>query len=189
MSLTRWNPFRDMISLRDAMNMLMEDSFIQPRSMGNWGMGNVPLDIYEQDGNLVVKASIPGVKPEDLNIQVQNDILTISGEMRHEDEKHEQNYQLQEHRFGRFERTVRLGCPVQADKAEAKFENGVLTLTLPEAEEARPKRIQVQTSGEFSNQIEGSVKREGENRTEGDGQQQQFERQSQAGDGQKQYQR
>jgi len=146
MSLMRWDPFREMVSLREAIDRLFEESFVRPRgwlTIERAGVGTVPLDIYEEGDNLIVKASVPGIKPEDLNVQVQDNLLTISGETRQEEERKEEHYHLREHRYGRFERSVTLPYPVVADKAEAIFENGVLKLTLPKAEEARRKQIPV----------------------------------------------
>ncbi|MBI3943039.1 MAG: Hsp20/alpha crystallin family protein [Chloroflexi bacterium] len=146
MSLTRWEPFREMISLRDAIDRLFEESFIRPLGWMATGDGRfVPLDIYEEGNNLIVKASLPGMKPEDLNVQVENQVLTISGEIQEEKERKEQQYHLREHRYGRFERTVRLPSPVVVDKAEAVFEDGVLTLRLPKTEEAQAKKIPIKT--------------------------------------------
>lgn len=144
MSLIRWDPFREMISLREAIDRLFEESFVRPRAwLEAERVMSVPLDIYEEGDDLIVKATVPGVKPEDLNVQIQNNVLTISGETREERERKETNYHLREHRYGRFERSVTLPYAVQVDKAEATFDNGVLRLRLPKAEEVRGRRIQV----------------------------------------------
>ncbi len=145
MSITRWEPFSELVSLRDAMDRLFEESFVRPgRLLGAPAAGSVPLDIYQQDGNVVVKASIPGVKPEDIDVTVVGDMLTIKGETRMEKEVREENAVRRERRFGAFSRSVTLPTPVDTSKANATYENGVLTLTLPVAEEARPKEIKVQ---------------------------------------------
>jgi HSP20 family protein len=167
--MQRWNPISDMISLRDAMDRLFAESFVRPGAgLARTGEMMMPLDMYEQGDNLVVKTSLPGVKPEDIDIQVHGDTLTITGEMKSEYENQNQdqqdsqnqdqqnnqnqgrrgggrNWYVREHRSGRFTRSVSLPYPVQADQCQADFENGVLTLTLPKAEEAKPKRIQVQS--------------------------------------------
>lgn len=146
MSITRWEPFSELMSLRDAMDRLFEESFVRPsRLLGMPAAGTVPVDMYQQDGNLVVKAPIPGVKPEDLDITVVGDTLTIKGETKEEKEVKEENVIRRERRFGAFSRSVSLPSPVDTSKANATFENGVLTLTLPIAEEAKPKTIQVKT--------------------------------------------
>jgi len=104
----------------------------------------VPVDIYRENSNLVVKAPLPGVKPEDIDVTVVGETLTIRGETKEEKEVKEENVIRRERRFGAFSRTVDLPAPVDANKAKATFENGVLTLTLPVAEEAKPKEIKVQ---------------------------------------------
>ena len=103
----------------------------------------LPLDISENDNEFIVKASLPGIRPEDVQITVHGDTLTIRGEMKAEQEKKDEHYHLRERRYGLFQRTVRLSAPVVADQAQAEFENGVLTLTLPKAEEAKPKQIKI----------------------------------------------
>ncbi len=146
-NLVRWDPFRDMVSLRDAMDRLFEDSFVRPRS---WlapteGVATLALDVHESDDALTVKASIPGVKPEDIDISITGDTLTVKGETREEKEEKSGNYHLRERRYGAFQRSVSLPTLVKADKASAEFENGVLTLTLPKAEEVKPKSIKIKT--------------------------------------------
>ena len=144
--VVRWEPFSEMVSLRDAVNRLVEDSFIRP---GAWplpfeGAGlSVPADVVETKDNVIVKLSAPGVKPEDIYISVVGDTLTIKGETRSEEQFEEGSYLHKERRFGSFQRTFSLPASVASDKSKAEFENGVLTLTLPKAEEAKPKSIKV----------------------------------------------
>ena len=141
MSITRVKRNNEIISLRDAMDRLIAESFILPRAWMAHSLGAefIPLDIYEEANDLVVKAAIPGVKPEDLNIEVLDDVLIFSGETKQEKERKEENYHLHEQRYGRFERSVALPCDVNVDKAKAKFEDGVLTLTLPKVAAAKGK--------------------------------------------------
>ena len=103
----------------------------------------LPLDIAETEDEFIVKASLPGVRPEDVHITAHGDTLTIRGEMKAEEEKKGEHYHLRELRQGHFQRTVTLSTPISADKAQAQFENGVLTLKLPKAEEAKPKEIKI----------------------------------------------
>ncbi len=148
--LTRWEPFKEMMSLREAMNRLFEDSFIRPGA--SWLSAfdadafGLPVDVVEKKDEIVVKASVPGLKPEDLDVSVTGDVLTIRGETKSEEKIEEGTYLRQERRFGKFERSLQLPTLVVADKAEAKFEHGVLTLRLPKAEEARPRTIKVKTN-------------------------------------------
>lgn len=144
MSIVRWEPFGDLVSLRDAMDRLFEESFVRPGRLLGTSAGAMPVDMYQQDGNVVVKAPLPGVKPEDIDISVVGDTLTIKGETKQEQEYKEENVIRRERRFGTFSRTVSLPSPVDTSKAAASFENGVLTLTLPVAEAAKPKSIKVQ---------------------------------------------
>jgi HSP20 family protein len=144
MASDRWDSFREAVSLTDAMNALFRESFIRPSSVpGQQGSALLPLDVSENENEFVVKASLPGVKPEDVQITVHRDTLTIQAETKAEEEKKGEHYHLREIRYGQFQRTVRLSAPVVADKAQTQFDNGVLTLTLPKAEEAKPKQIKV----------------------------------------------
>jgi HSP20 family protein len=147
--LVRWEPFKEMMSLREAMNRLFEDSFIQPGSWVGPFAGDtlgLPVDVIENKDNVVVRASVPGMQPEDIDVSISGDVLTIKGETKSEEKVQEDNYVRQERRFGRFERSLQMPSMVVADKADAKFENGVLTLTLPKAEASKPKTIKVKTS-------------------------------------------
>ncbi len=143
--LVRWDPFREMISLREAMDRLLDEAFTRPLSLSvGEGLALVPqIDMYQTNDEVVVKATIPGVKPEDLHITISGDVLTIRGEIKEEEETKDATYLIRERRYGTFSRSVPLPVPVVADKAKAEFENGVLTLTLPKAEEVRPKTIEV----------------------------------------------
>ncbi len=144
--VVRWEPFNEMVSLRDAMNRLFEDSFIRPSL---WPLpfednGRVlPVDVLETKDHIQIVASVPGFKPEDIDVSVTGETLTLKGEFKAETKQEEGNYLRKERRFGSFQRTVTLPAGVVAEKAKAEFENGVLTLTLPKAEQAKPKTIKV----------------------------------------------
>ncbi len=146
-SLIHWDPFGELMSLRQAMDRLFEESFVHPTGiLASLREGPVPaLDIYETDGAVVVKASVPGMKPEDIDITITGDVLTIKGEAKTEEEIKKENYHRQERRYGAFTRTVELPPQLQTDRAEATFEQGVLTLTIPKAEEIKPKAIKIKT--------------------------------------------
>jgi HSP20 family protein len=148
-NLVRWEPFRDLISLREAMDRLFEESIVRPRTewLAPVGAGTLAVDMYETNDAVVVKSAIPGIKPEDLDISITSDTLTIKGETKVEEELKEKHFIHQEHRYGSFCRSLTIPMPVVAGKAEAEFENGVLTLTLPKAEEAKPKAIKVKAKG------------------------------------------
>jgi len=147
MSMQLWDPFEQALTLREAMDRLLQDSFVRPPSgsntRGNQGM-MLPLDIHESEDTYTVQASLPGVKPEDVQIQITGDTVTIRGEIKDtREEKRGDQVIMRERRTGILARTISLPMPVDADRAEAKFENGVLTLTLPKSEQAKPRRISV----------------------------------------------
>lgn len=146
MAITRWEPFQDMVSLRDAMDRLFQESFIRPTTRFLTKESAMPLDIHETGNEVVVTASLPGIKPEDVEITITGDLLTIKGEVKADQTVKQEDYILQERRYGAFCRSVTIAMPVVADKAEAKFEHGVLTLTLSKVEEVKPKQIKVTTS-------------------------------------------
>jgi len=149
MSVIRWQPFSDMLTLRQAMDRLFDDSFVRPsRVPAPFGEGlDLPLDMYQTDDSVVIKASVPGVKPEEVEVTITGDTLTIKGETRAEEEVKKDNYFRQEISYGAFSRSIILPGSVQTDKAEATFENGVLTLTVPKAEETKPKQIKIKPKG------------------------------------------
>lgn len=150
--LTRWDPFRDLYSMRRSMDRMMEDLLgtegAQPFNY------NLPLDVSENDDEYIVKASLPGVKPEDVDLTYSNGTVTIHGETEQEHGGKDEKYHLRERTYGAFSRTITLPAPVNGDKIEAHFENGVLTVRLPKTEEVKPKRIPVH--GEEQKAIEGS---------------------------------
>ncbi len=141
-SLIRFEPMREMISLREAMDRLLNEAFTPTFSLlGGWQVP--PVDLYQTDDEVVLKAALPGLKPEDVQISITGDLLTIKGEFKEEQDKKERSYHLREQRYGAFERTFTLPTAVVAEKAKAEFENGILTITLPKAEEVKPKVITV----------------------------------------------
>lgn len=141
--LSRWDPFQDMLSLREAMNQLLEDSVVQPHT-GRSQLGFVPaMDLSETVDAFIVEASVPGLKANDLNITIEDNVLTISGELHEESERKERNYHRIERRFGKFERRVALPTSVKADAISASLNEGILHLEIPKAEEVKPRRITV----------------------------------------------
>lgn len=143
-NLTRWDPFQDMLSLREAMNQLLEESFVRSPTGERMAQGFIPaLDLSETPEAFIIEATVPGVKADDLNITVENNILTISGEVHEEQERKDRNYHRVERRFGSFQRSVSLPNTVKADQISAKLEQGILHLEVPKAEEVKPRRITV----------------------------------------------
>jgi HSP20 family protein len=138
-------PFGEILSLRQAMDRLFEDSFVRPRSWLTGELaGGLPLDIYTTKDSLVIKAALPGVKPENVDITIEGNTLTISGKYEEErKEEAEGGYLYQELSKGSCSRTVTLPADLDADKATAQFEHGVLKLTIPKSEAAKPRQIKV----------------------------------------------
>ncbi|MBK6647847.1 MAG: Hsp20/alpha crystallin family protein [Anaerolineales bacterium] len=144
-NIIRWEPAREMMTLREAMDRLFDDAFTRPLSLtgSNWSVPAV--DMYQTDNEVVVKAALPGIKADEVQINVTGEVLTLKGETRQGNETKEQAYHIREQRWGTFQRSLVLPTEVIADKAKADFENGILTITLPKAEEVKPKTINIKT--------------------------------------------
>lgn len=148
-NLTRWEPVREMMTLREAMDRLFDDAFTRPINLRDGGWSSPAVDMYQTDDEVVVKAALPGFKADEVQINVTGDVLTLRGETKQEQEKtsssqgKDKAWHIREHRWGSFERSIALPTEVTADKAVADFENGILTITLPKAEEVKPKTITV----------------------------------------------
>jgi HSP20 family protein len=145
MSVSRWDPFQDLLAIQDEMNQV----FGRARQ-GQGGGGRVwapALDISERKDAYVVTVEVPGVNPDDLDITLEDGLLTIQGERQFTQESTEQQFHRVERRYGSFRRSITLPSQVQADAIEASFENGVLEVVVPKAEEAKPKKISVKAGG------------------------------------------
>ena len=147
--LMRWDPFSELTSLQDRVNQLFsqtfsgagrgtEQSLLSPNFIP-------PVDVYEDDHNITIQAEIPGVSEKDLDVRLENNILTISGERKLENEEKKENFHRIERHYGRFARSFTLPSAVDPDSVNAEFENGVLKVTLAKREEARPKQIKIGT--------------------------------------------
>ena len=141
----RSSPFGELVSLRQAMDRLFEDSFVRPRMWATQGLEgtSLALDAHVNSDELVVQAALPGVKPEDVEITIENGTLTISGDSRSESKDENNQYLLQEIRRGSFTRAITLPNGLELDKAQASFDNGVLTLRIPRAEQVKPRTIRI----------------------------------------------
>lgn len=146
-SLVRWNPFREMIDLRREFDRLFESALDMPpfggESVTTWGLA---LDLVEKDDVYVVKASVPGIDPDDLEITLSENTLSISGEFKEDKEIKESQYRMRERRAGSFCRSLTLPSAVDQDAIEATYDAGILTLTVPKSEKVKPKRIAIQAS-------------------------------------------
>ena len=145
---SHWDPFRQLSTLRNEIDRLFDEPFsaltegLQP-FMSGWSPA---LDVFEDKDNVVVKAELPGMKKEEIQISLHGDVLTLSGE-RKEEQKHPEGDIHRSERFvGKFQRTLSLPTLVDADKVKASYKDGILTVTLPKTEAAKPKQIQVKTS-------------------------------------------
>jgi HSP20 family protein len=149
---TRWDPFTELTSLQDRVNRLLNQPFAPL-----WRLGRVTepslaipsfipaVDVYEDEHNIVLTAELPGIEEKDLNISVENGVLTISGERRMENEEKRDNFQRIERSYGRFTRSFTLPPTVDPEDVKAEFTNGVLRVTLAKREEAKPKQIRIET--------------------------------------------
>jgi HSP20 family protein len=138
----RWDPFQEMISLRDAMSRLLEESFVWPRA--RLGTFQPALDLYETEQEYVVKLAAPGLKPDNFELLMQQNVLTIRGRTQAEEQENAR-YHIREQRFGEFTRVVQFPTAVDADKIQATLADGILTIRVPKAEAAKPRRITVKT--------------------------------------------
>ena len=144
-SLILWEPAREMMTLREAMDRLFDDAFTRPLSMAGNGWAVPAVDMYQTDNEVVVKAALPGIKADEVQINVTGEVITLKGEIKQENESKEKAYHIREQRWGTFERSLVLPTEVVADKAKADFENGILTIMLPKAEVVKPKTINIKT--------------------------------------------
>ena len=152
--LTRWDPLQEMLDFNRAMDLVRQRS----GALGDGQQFDLSMDIYETPDAYEIEAALPGVKPEDVDITLNNNVLTIRGETRMEEEKEDRNYHLRERRVGAFVRSITLPSSINSDAIEAHYDNGVLKLRLPKAEEAKPKHIQVKTNGSTSKTVKPKTK-------------------------------
>jgi HSP20 family protein len=145
MAIIRWNPVRDLLGIQEEMDMLLGDVFGTPRRRDETGMVRwAPrVDIAEENGNYELVADLPGLKKDDIKIEIHDNVLTLRGEKKLEQEKKDKNYRLAERYYGEFVRTFTLPDNVNKDGIEAEFKDGVLKLTIPKTEQPKPKQIEV----------------------------------------------
>jgi HSP20 family protein len=132
-----------MMTLREAMDRLFDDAFTRPLNIRDGGWSSPAVDMFQTDDEVVVKAALPGFKADEVQINVTGDVLTLRGEVKQQEETKERAWHIREQRWNSFERSIALPTDVRADRASADFENGILTVTLPKAEEVKPKTITV----------------------------------------------
>jgi HSP20 family protein len=146
MDLIRWNPWKEMVSLRDRMNMLFNDTLFRPEpreddvAMGLWYPS---VDMFDKEDKIVIKAELPGLEKKDISVELKNGVLTLKGERKYDNEVKEENFYRRELSYGRFIRSFTLPAEVDADKITAEFKNGLLTVEVPKSEAHKPKQIAV----------------------------------------------
>jgi len=160
MALVRFEPFRGLFNSQDRFNRVLSQAFSQAfgdeeSKLGSWAPA---VDIFETDENLVVKAELPGVDPKDVEVRVEDSTLYLKGQRKFENEVKDENYHRIERSYGSFTRTFALPGSINADQVAAEYKDGMLTLTLPKREEAKPKTIKIQVAGESPKTMAASVK-------------------------------
>lgn len=145
MTIARFHPMPDVVTLREAMDRLFEDSFIRPTTWSGLPTGQiaVPVDLWETPEAYHLRADLPGLTAEDIDINVTADTVSISGDVKGQADVSSEGWLRQERRFGKFQRAFSLPTQLESNKVEATFDNGVLTLVMPKAEAVRPKQIKI----------------------------------------------
>ena len=159
MSLQRWDPYREMRTMRNLMDRFFEEPYRLLRMEEGEESRTMRVDMHETENEIVLEAALPGVKAEDCDISLRDDSITVSGEIKSErKEEEEGQVYLQERYYGKFQRTIPLPSPVNADKVEATFHDGILRVVMPKTEEQKPRRISIKTGSERSHQPENEAK-------------------------------
>jgi HSP20 family protein len=157
-ALTRWDPSSEFAAMRNVMDRLFEQPFgrFAPRNGEDLGNTSLSLDVVENGDTYVIRAAVPGVDPKDVEISVDEDVLTIRGEFKSDEQTNEDNYLRREIRSGSFQRQLRLPPTVEPERAEASFENGLLKLSIPKKPEARARSIKITPHGVLEASSEAS---------------------------------
>jgi HSP20 family protein len=147
MDLIRWNPLKDVASLLERLDRLFDDSlFPIDWNKDDAAMGAIwspAVDMFEKNDHLVIKAELPGIEKKDIRLDVKDGVLTLAGERKHEKESQDGNFYRREMSYGKFQRSFRLPTDVDPEKIQAEFENGLLTIEVPQPEQCKPKQITV----------------------------------------------
>ena len=148
MNVVRFDPFQQVNRLQERVNRLFSDAFYQPQEETDfYGVWSPVVDIYETENDLVLKAEMPGLKPENVDIRIENNTLTLKGERKFEEVVKKENYHRMERSYGTFIRSFTLPRTVEQEKVCAEFKEGVLTVSLPKKEETKPKQISIKVTG------------------------------------------
>ena len=143
MKLVRWDPFQELVAINNRLSRTLGDVPSTEDSFGSWAP---PVDIFEKNDHLVIRAEIPGVKKDDMDVRIENGVLTLHGERKNETEVKEANAYRMERIYGTFTRSFSLPTTVDATKVAATYKDGVLEVTVPKAETAKPKKVNIQAA-------------------------------------------
>jgi HSP20 family protein len=148
--LTRWDPFREFVTIQDRMNRLFRDSYGpegKDESLTTTAFAP-PVDVYEDEHNVTLKIEVPGIDEKDIDVRIENNTLTVHGERKFEKEEKEENYRRVERQYGSFTRTFSLPNTVNQESVQADYDKGVLKVKLAKKAEAKPKQIKVNVGGQ-----------------------------------------
>ena len=158
--ITRWDPFREFSTLQDRMNRLFRDSYGpegREEALTSTSFAP-PVDVYEDEHNLSLKIEVPGIDEKDIDVRIENNVLTVHGERKFEKEEKEENFRRVERQYGSFTRTFTLPSTVDGEKVSANYDKGILKITLPKKAEAKPKQIKVNVGSEKTLEGKGPSK-------------------------------
>ncbi len=155
--ITRWDPFREFSTLQDRMNRLFRESQGTEESLTTSSFAP-PVDVYEDEHNVSLKLEVPGIDEKDIDVRIENNVLTVHGERKFEKEEKEENFRRVERQYGSFTRTFTLPTTVDAEKVSANYDKGILKITLPKKAEAKPKQIKVNVGSDKTLEGKGPSK-------------------------------
>src|SRR6201982_1050949 len=156
--LTRWDPFREFSTLQDRMNRLFRDSYGEREEALTTSTFAPAVDVYEDEHNVTLKIEVPGIDEKDIDVQIENNTLTVHGERKIEKEEKEENYRRVERQYGSFTRTFTLPSTVDSEKIQADYDKGILKIVLPKKAEAKPKSIKVNVGSQKTMEGKGPSK-------------------------------
>jgi HSP20 family protein len=146
--LTRWDPFREFTTLQDRMNRLFRDNYGEGQEALSTSTFAPPVDVYEDEHNVTLKIEVPGIDEKDIDVQIENNLLTVHGERKFEKEEKEENFRRVERQYGSFTRSFALPSTVNPDQVQAHYDKGILKIQLAKKAEAKPKQIKVNVGSE-----------------------------------------
>jgi len=158
--ITRWDPFREFTTVQDRLNRLFRESYGpegREESLITGGFAP-PVDVYEDEHNVTLKIEVPGIDEKDMDVRIENNVLTVHGERKFEKEEKEENFRRVERQYGSFTRTFTLPTTVDAEKVSANNDRGILKIVLPKKAEAKPKQVKVNVGGEKTLEGKGPSK-------------------------------